>query len=105
MYTTVEGLLTKIHQSLREHHSYQTGDSKTQTHSLDHSVTQAKDKFNEFLEKLLQCAKGERLPFTLQLHDPFGNSFISAPLGTFLPLEEDAHLELVDFVRTDEEVT
>ena len=33
-----------------------------------------------------------------------GNSFISAPLGTFLPVAEDSALTITDFERTEEEV-
>jgi zinc finger protein len=105
MYTTVEGLLSKIFKSLTEHHSYQTGDSKTNTHSNQADITGSKDRFQVFLEKLLSYSRGENLPFTLQLHDPFGNSFISAPLGSLLGLEDDHNLQLKDFIRSEEEVS
>ena len=58
----------------------------------------------EFLSALSACARGERLPFTLVLRDPLGNSFVSAPLGSFLPPEADSALTFEDFDRSFEEV-
>ncbi len=57
-----------------------------------------------FLDQLSLCANGKRFPFTIKLRDPLGNSFISAPLGSFLPPEQDKNLIIKNFVRTFEEV-
>lgn len=103
MYTTVEGLLTKIHKSLHEQHAYQMGDSKILHHSNNENVNSSASNFTEFLDKLLSFSKGESLPFEIVLHDPLGNSFISAPLGSFIPVAEDEGLSVVDFERSDED--
>ena len=80
------------------------GDSYSLHHSLDPEVQQRKSIFKDFLEKLENCMEGKNLPFTIIIRDPLGNSFISAPLGTFLPPEMDSNLELLDFERSWEEV-
>lgn len=103
MYTTVEGLIQKIHKQLNEHHAYQAGDSKSKTHSDDAEIQESKSKFQHFLDDLLACSRGENLPFSIKLHDPLGNSFISAPLGSFLPINEDENLTVSDFTRTFDE--
>lgn len=59
---------------------------------------------NEFMQKLKDFVDGKVFPFTIIIRDPLGNSFISAPLGTFLPPELDKNLTLSDFERSWEEV-
>eukprot|EP01040_Poterioochromonas_malhamensis_P010219 gene10221-11116_t len=103
MFTTVEGLLQKILKNLDENNSMVYGDSKTKNHSNDKSISDTRNKFNDFLKELSNYAFGRKFPFTLILRDPLGNSFISAPLGTFLPPEADKNLELKDYVRTHDE--
>lgn len=68
-------------------------------------MSQSKSKFVAFLSQLEDLSAGRRFPFTVVLRDPLANSFISAPLGSFLPPELDAGLELSDFERTFEEVS
>lgn len=58
----------------------------------------------QFMEKLKNYADGKEFPFTVIIRDPLGNSFVSAPLGTFLPPELDKNLTLTDFERSWEEV-
>lgn len=58
----------------------------------------------KFLDQLSLCANGKLFPFTIKLRDPLGNSFISAPLGSFLPPEQDQNLVIKTFIRTFEEV-
>ena len=103
VYTTVEGLLNKIHTSLTDCNPFAVGDSTTLHHSNQESVKETKGKFSAFLSKLDAYARGELFPFTLTLRDPLGNSFISAPLGSFLPPELDENLTLLDFERSFEE--
>jgi ZPR1 zinc-finger domain len=103
VYTTVEGLLQKIHTSLRDDNPFAVGDSSELHHSESTEVVTRKKKFEVFLDKLESVAKGEMMPFTLILRDPLGNSFISAPLGSFLPPESDPNITLTDFERTYEE--
>lgn len=100
VYTTVEGLMNKIYTNLRDNNPFAVGDSATQHHSVELSVN---PRFLLFLDNLQSFAKGEHLPFTLEIRDPLGNSFISAPLGSFLPPESDANLTMQDFERSFDE--
>ena len=68
------------------------------------SLSQTKTRFTHFLDNLSEYADGKVFPFTLVLRDPLGNSFISAPLGSFLPPEADKSLQVLDFERSFEEV-
>jgi zinc finger protein len=101
MFTSVEGLLQKIVQKLLESNPFAVGDSSVNNHSLDHS---ARDRFGDFIDRLKQFAKGEVFPFSVQLRDPLGNSFISSQLGSSTPPEMDQALTMVDFERSFEEV-
>jgi len=56
------------------------------------------------MDRLAALGRGENFPFTLILRDPLGNSFISAPLGSFLPPEMDKNITINDFQRTWDEV-
>eukprot|EP01038_Epipyxis_sp_PR26KG_P014879 gene14879-20008_t len=103
VFTTVEGLLNKIHKSLMENNPFAVGDSTSLHHSNDPSVIETRRNFSKFLEKLLDLAQGKVFPFHIILRDPLGNSFISAPLGSFLPPESDINLEISDFERSFEE--
>jgi zinc finger protein len=105
MFTTVEGILQKIHANLGENSPFVYGDSKVLHHSNDPSISEGKHKFEHFLDELALYANGKRFPFTLIVRDPLGNSFISAPLGSFLPPEADKNLKLIDYERSFEEVT
>ncbi len=123
VFTTVEGMLNKIRQSLFDSNPFAVGDSTVKHHSEDSSISsvrytycllgcnlnflpswQTKNRFTQFLDELGQYAAGKVFPFTLIIRDPLGNSFISAPLGTFLPPEADVNLQVVDFERSFEEV-
>jgi hypothetical protein len=103
VFTTVEGLLMKIHKALQDNNPFAVGDSATQHHSNKAEQTEIKAKFKVFLGKLEDFAKGVVLPFTLIVRDPLGNSFISAPLGSFLPPEMDKNITMTDFVRSFED--
>ena len=103
VYTTIEGLVGKIHKSLGESNPFAVGDSTTLNHSEDVDVTSTKGRFQTFLRRLKEFGDGENLPFTLILRDPLGNSFISAPLGSFLPPESDFNIKMEDFERSFEE--
>ncbi len=69
MYTTVEGLLMKMHDGLKEASPFASRDGDT-------SATAKHDKFDKFLSELKQMAGGSRLPFTLIITDPLSNSFV-----------------------------
>ena len=100
VYTTVEGLMNKIFTNLRDNNPFAVGDSATQHHSEELGTN---PRFLSFLDNLQAFAKGEHLPFTLIIRDPLGNSFISAPLGSFLPPEADVNLTMQDFERSFDE--
>lgn len=100
VYTTIEGLMQKIYTNLRDNNPFAVGDASTQHHSNSLSVN---PRFMRFLDSLQAFGRGEQLPFTLEIRDPLGNSFISAPLGSFLPPESDHNLKIIDFERSFEE--
>ena len=100
VYTTVEGLMNKIYTNLRDNNPFAIGDASTNHHS---SSLDTNPRFLAFLDKLQAFARGEQLPFTLEIRDPLGNSFVSAPLGSFLPPEMDKKLKMEDFERSFEE--
>ena len=81
LFTTVEGLLNKIKTNLRDNNPFAIGDSTTLHHSATTEISETKEKFIEFMNKLDACIEGRLFPFTIVLRDPLGNSFISAPLG------------------------
>ena len=103
VYTTVEGLVDKIHKSLGNSNPFAIGDSTSLNHSENIEVIQTKSRFKTFLDKLEAFGNGSSFPFTLILRDPLGNSFVSAPLGSFLPPESDFNITMVDFERSYEE--
>jgi zinc finger protein len=100
VYTTIEGLLNKIHTQLKNSNPFAIGDSVSKHHG---EQSETKRKFEDLLDKIKAASLGEALPITLCLRDPLGNSFISAPLGSFMAPEADQHLTVADFERTYEE--
>ena len=103
VYTTVEGLLSKLLKNLTEDNPFCVGDSSLQHHSEDGSITEARNKFDAFTKRLQAVANGEYFPFTLIIRDPLGNSFVSTRLGSTIPPELDPNLKMRDFERTWEE--
>ena len=96
VYTTVEGLLQKMHQRLVDANPFGSGDSSTKHHlgqvieeeSHDGQLPFSKpsettQNYLLFLSKLDAMSKGEILPFTLIIMDPISNSFIG-------PIPKDA---------------
>eukprot|EP01031_Cornospumella_fuschlensis_P025574 gene25574-30879_t len=103
LFTTVEGLLTKIYKQLHEQNPFAFGDSIVLHHSAEKDLDETRDRLSVFMSKLHAFAQGQDLPFTLVIRDPLGNSFVSAPLGTSLPPELDTNLTLEDYDRSFEE--
>lgn len=121
VYTTVEGLLKKINESLVENNPFYTGDSSRLHHftggaeiSGDHMGSDGaqnaqmnpldnKTRYAEFLRRLDNICNGTEMPFTLIIRDPLGNSFISSAMGTYLPPEMDPALVSEDFTRSWQE--
>jgi zinc finger protein len=103
VYTTVEGLLLKIYNSLSDNNPFYMGDSTSLHHSEDPSLASQNSKFHEFLHRLMNYMNGLHLPFTIILRDPLGNSFVSPRIGLFTPPEMDQQLLITEFDRTFEE--
>lgn len=88
-YTTVEGLLDKILDGLKNQNPF-VGDSSEPAKLVG---------FYQFLSKFEQAKKGEFLPFTLILNDVMDNCFI---LNPYYP-KEDPRVDVVEFERTEEQ--
>eukprot|EP01033_Poteriospumella_lacustris_P013141 gene13141-9409_t len=102
VFSTLEGLMQKIYKNLAEDNPF-VGDSTYLHHSEDPEIRERGRRMDDFIEKLKACVDGKMFPFTMIIRDPLGNSFISSPLGTFLPPELDKNLTLTDFERSWEE--
>jgi zinc finger protein len=119
VYTTVEGLLKKISESLVANNPFYTGDSSRlhhfnpsasiegteahETSSMPNDPSSTKTRYAEFLRRLDDFCEGREYPFTLEIRDPLGNSFISSTMGAVLPPEMDDALTTDDFTRSWQE--
>ena len=110
MYTTVEGLLLKMHDRLRDIHPIETGDSSMEQQStyageVCSAPRHEYERYNEFLTQLKDTAMGQRFPFTLILVDSVSNSFVGPTCGTiqFNRMCDDEGLEIEEFERTEEQ--
>ena len=86
MYTTMEGLIDKLHTELDKINPFGKGDS-----AEDHG------KFLDFLKKLLVLKEGNT-PFTMILDDPISNCFI---YNEHAP-KEDPKIKIEIYERTEE---
>ena len=86
VFTTVEGLLNKVHTGLHESNPFAIGDSGSKHHSERNETSEVKVRFQTFMDKLQGLAQGRSFPFSIVLRDPLGNSFVSARLGSFTPV-------------------
>jgi zinc finger protein len=84
MYTTVEGLLDKLHDALTENNPFGTGDSKVN------------DKYLQFLTSLQELKEFKRGPFHIVLDDALSNCFIYNPRAP----EADPQVEITVYQRT-----
>jgi zinc finger protein len=101
VYTTVEGLINKVYTNLRDNNPFAVGDSISKHHSEDEATS--KREFVTYLSNLKELCDGKRFPWTLILRDPLANSFVSAPIGSFLPPEADTPLQITEYERTSDE--
>ena len=97
-YTTVEGLLGKIHDRLTRANPFGTGDSATMQHTTNDGGEFSKPspssmRYMEFLDKLESMKEGNSFPFTLVISDPLSNSFIGPLPGVALQLAKQAAKE------------
>ena len=88
VYTSVEGLLNKVHTRLKAANPFGSGDAASKQHlDNDGGAFSAPSpiyvRYGEFLSRLKNCADGVTLPFTLIITDPLSNSFVG-------PIPEDA---------------
>ena len=86
MYTTIEGIMTKIIDHLNESNPFSQGDSATNT------------TFLEFIARFEALKTGET-PFTLIMDDPLANCFIYNPSAP----EDDPQIEVTVYDRTAEQ--
>ena len=92
LVTTVEGLLSQIHNQLSKNVPFGMGDS------LD---SQEKERFSSFLSNLEAYSQSVPVPFTLVLDDPLANSFISSPNSEDPATDPSVTIE--DYERTQEQ--
>lgn len=87
VYTTIEGLLDKLHQRLAEANPFGHGDSTIKQHctndpSENPGFAPPKEEhvlFSLFLSSLKELKEGKSFPFTITMSDPLSNSFIGPP--------------------------
>jgi zinc finger protein len=110
MYTTVEGLLLKMHDGLRDVHPFGPGDSSVERQStcageVGSAPRRECARYDELLTQLKDAAMGLRFPFTLILVDPCSNTFVGPRCGTmhFDRMCDDEGLEIEEFERTDDQ--
>lgn len=125
LYTTVEGLLNKLHDRLVKANPFGTGDAATKQHRDNDaedgtfsSPSPTHVKYQQFLNRLKHTANGGDFPFTLIISDPLSNSFIGPipPDAIRLALQaeqEDSRqcyddyiddgMEIVEFTRSNEQ--
>ena len=86
VYTTVEGILTKILEQLEETNPFGHGDSAQGT------------EFRDFLQRI-RVLKDGSIPFTIIMDDPLANCFIYNPNAP----EDDPQIEVEIYDRTPEQ--
>lgn len=83
MYTTVEGLLLKIHDRLSNNGPFSIGETSIKeclTTNAGESISSCEigERFADILIRLSKMAEGRILPVTLVISDPLSNSFIGS---------------------------
>jgi len=98
LYTTVEGLLKKMHSRLTRANPFAFGDSAVKRHlpnndGSEFSGTSRHVKYQTFLSKLNDIAEGRILGVILVLDDPLSRSFVGPLPKDALALEKQAAKE------------
>ncbi|KAI9203252.1 ZPR1 zinc-finger domain-containing protein [Polychytrium aggregatum] len=88
-FTTIEGLLSQVHEELDNRTPFIDGDS---------SEANRRERFQGFLERLKKVINFE-IPFTLVLEDPLNNSYLQ---NIFAP-DDDPNMTIEFFDRTWEQ--
>ena len=88
LYTTIEGLINKMHERLESANPFGSGDSAKKQHLTNDGgdfsdVCPNHARYHTFLGKLRDMAEGRCFPFTLVISDPLSNSFVG-------PIPKDA---------------
>lgn len=106
MYTTVEGLLLKMHDRLRDANPFGIGDSSIKHHAGNDGEAfsaprQEHVKYIEFLTRLKDMAGGQTFPFIFIITDPLSNSFV----GNLSRCEvfNDEGLDIEEFERSEDQ--
>ena len=86
-FTTIEGLLSQVHDELSSRSEFLTGDSAQE---------KSKANFTSFLDNLKAVMNGERFPVTLILSDPLANSHLQNPYAP----DPDPNMKIEEFERT-----
>ena len=101
--TTVEGLLLRIHNDLKQANPFVSKDG-------DANATMKAVKFEQFLVQLKNMAEGKILPFTLRITDPISNSFVGSVQEGNQPFLQqtnefilDDNITVEEFHRSQEE--
>ncbi|GMI44760.1 hypothetical protein TrCOL_g12019 [Triparma columacea] len=80
VYSTVEGLVKKLHERIEMANPFGGGDSGKKNHKGndggDFNSGGMGEKWQEFLGRLADCRDGKSFPFTVVISDPLSNSFI-----------------------------
>ena len=81
LYSTVEGLIRRMHERLASTNPFGTGDSAVKQHRDNDGgafseMSPRQVKYVEFMDRLKSMADGKFLPFTFIIDDPLSNSFI-----------------------------
>lgn len=88
LVSTIEGLISKIHEELSKNISFVVGDSRDNADNR---------RFTDFFGSLLEMKKGSQFFYRIIIDDPLSNSYI-AGIG-----ENDSQLEVVDYERSEEQ--
>lgn len=102
-FTTIEGLLRKVHDSLEATSSVQFEGGDAAAFDADrHSSTNISMK--DFLSKLDKAASGELFPFTVIMDDPLAMVYVQNPRSHLPPPENvDPQLVAESYTRTEEQ--
>lgn len=99
-YTTVEGLLNKVHDRLKSANPFGSGDSAKKHHQNNDGGAFSEPsptcvRYKAFLERLKNMADGNTFPFTVVVSDPLSNSFVGPvpkiAVALSLQAERDGH--------------
>lgn len=123
LYTTVEGLLNKMHERLLQANPFGSGDAARKQHIGNDgggfsSPSPNNSRYLAFLQKLKACANGQTFPFSVIISDPLSNSFIGPIPADAVALSlqaeregsnkcydnyEDPQMEIQEYERTHEQ--